>query len=103
MAQFSDEEIAAVVDEAARRRVYVAAHAYTAETITRAVKLGVRSIEHANLINRTAARAVADKGAFVIPTLATYDALWRGGQSAGAPAFLLEKLGQVRTQGLEGD
>ena len=101
MSQFADDEIAAVVEEAARRRAYVVAHAYTAETITRAVGLGVRSIEHANLIDAAAARHVADHDAFVVPTLVTYDALRRGGQAAGAPAFLLGKLDEVRTQGLE--
>ena len=101
MSQFADDEIAVVVEEALRRRAYVVAHAYTPETITRAVNLGVRSIEHANLIDAAAARRVAEHKAFVVPTLVTYDALWRGGQAAGAPGFLLDKLGQVRTHGLE--
>jgi len=101
MSQFADEEIAAVVEEAARRRAYVVAHAYTPETITRAVGLGVRSIEHANLIDPAAAECVADHRAFVTPTLVTYDALWRGGRAAGAPPFLLGKLEEVRGQGLQ--
>lgn len=101
MLQFADEEIAAVVDEAARRRAYVVAHAYTAETITRAVRLGIRSIEHANLIDARAAASVAEAGAFVVPTLVTYEALRRNGAQTGAPAFLMEKLDEVAVQGLE--
>lgn len=101
MLQFADEEIAAVVDEAARRRAYVVAHAYTPDTIARAVRLGVRSIEHANLIDAPTAALVAQHGAFVVPTLVTYDSLRRNGASTGAPAFLMEKLDSVAAQGLE--
>jgi len=99
--QFSDEEISAVVDEAARRRRYVAAHAYTAESISRAVRLGIRSIEHGNLIDAETATQVASAGAFVVPTLATYDAFHRFGKDMGAPATTLEKLSDVRERGLE--
>ena len=99
MLQYADEEIAVVVDEAARRRSYVMAHAYTAETIARAVKLGVRSIEHANLIDRNAAEAVAARDAFVVPTLVTYEALGQFGKQAGAPRTMIEKLVEVREQG----
>ncbi|MDE2463054.1 MAG: amidohydrolase family protein [Alphaproteobacteria bacterium] len=101
MLQFSEAEIAAVVDEAVRRRAYVAAHAYTAETITRAVRLGVRSIEHANLIDKAAAADVSRHGAFVVPTLATYNSLYTHGREMGAPDHLLEKLEVVRGRGLE--
>jgi len=101
MLQFSEEEIAAVVDEARRRRVYVAAHAYTAETIARAVRLGVRTIEHGNLIDADAARVVADAGAYVVPTLATYEAFRRSGVEEGAPQHLLDKLEDVAGKGIE--
>lgn len=101
MLQFSEDEIAAVVDEARRRRAYVAAHAYTAETIARAVRLGVRTIEHGNLIDEAAARAVAEHGAFVVPTLATYEAFRRNGVAEGAAPHLLAKLEDVAGQGLE--
>jgi imidazolonepropionase-like amidohydrolase len=99
--QFADEEIAAVVDEAGRRRAYVAAHAYGAQSIARAVRLGVRSIEHANLIDAETAGIVAHHKAYVVPTLATYDSLWRSGQATGAPDFLMGKLEDVRSRGLE--
>jgi imidazolonepropionase-like amidohydrolase len=99
--QFSDEEIAAVVDEATRRRRYVAAHAYTAESISRAIRLGVRTIEHGNLIDAATARQVAEAGAFVVPTLVTYDAFHRFGREAGAADSTLAKLSEVREKGLE--
>lgn len=100
MLQFSDEEIAAAVDEASRRRTYVMAHAYTAETIQRAVKLGVRTLEHGNLIDEAAAKLVAKHGAYVVPTLVTYDAIGRYGKETGAPKSMLEKLKEVKSAGL---
>ncbi len=99
--QYADDEIAAVVDEAARRGRYVAAHAYTAQSIARAVKLGVRSIEHGNLIDRATATLVAQAGAFVVPTLAVYEALATHGAEQGAPAHTLAKLHEVRASGLD--
>lgn len=101
MLQYSDEEIRVVVDEATRRRSYVMAHAYTAETIERAVRAGVRSIEHGNLIDRKAAAVVAEKKAFVVPTLATYEAIGKYGKENNAPKTMLEKLSQVKEKGLE--
>lgn len=99
MLQYADEEIAAAVDEAGRRRSYVMAHAYTAETIRRAVDLGVRSIEHGNLIDREAAKRVAANSAYVVPTLVTYDAIGRFGKDSGAPQSTLDKLVEVREHG----
>jgi imidazolonepropionase-like amidohydrolase len=75
MTQYSEEEVRAIVAEAARWRGYVMAHAYGADTITRAVKCGVRSIEHGNMIDADTARLIANAGAFVVPTLITYDDL----------------------------
>lgn len=99
MLQYANDEIAVAVDEAGRRHTYVMAHAYTAETIARAVSLGVRSIEHANLIDRDAAKQVAARNAYVVPTLVTYDAIGRFGEAAGAPQAMLDKLVEVRDHG----
>lgn len=101
MLQFSEEEILAAVGEASRRRSYVMAHAYTAETILRAVRCGVRSIEHANLIDKEAAQAVAENEAFVVPTLVTYDAISREGKALGVPQVTLDKLVEVKEKGLQ--
>ena len=62
---------------------------------------GVRSIEHGNLIDSVTARMVAAAGAFVVPTLATYDSLERHGKEAGAPDYLPDKLREVKDKGLE--
>jgi imidazolonepropionase-like amidohydrolase len=50
-AEYSEAEIRAAVDEAAQYGIFVAAHAHGAEGIKRAVRAGVRSIEHASYLD----------------------------------------------------
>jgi imidazolonepropionase-like amidohydrolase len=98
--QYSEEEVRAIVEEAHAWRTYVMAHAYTPEAIRRSVDFGVRSIEHGNLIDSATAEHVAAAGGFVVPTLVTYDALYRFGRELGFPEASLAKLGEVREAGL---
>ncbi len=100
MVQYSGEEVRAVVEEANRRRKYVAAHAYGADAIRFAIDCGVRTIEHGNLIDADAAKKVREANAFVVPTLAIYTALQKYGRDGGAPANMLRKLEHVAEQGL---
>lgn len=89
--QFSADEIRAVVDEAERRGTYVAAHSYTPASIVHSIDNGVRTIEHGNLLDAATARLMAERGAYLDPTLATYDAMDRMGPGLGLPSFALEK------------
>jgi imidazolonepropionase-like amidohydrolase len=98
--QFSEEEVRAIVEEARAWHTYVMAHAYTPEAIRRSIDFGVRSIEHGNLIDRATAEHVAGAGAFVVPTLVTFDAMHRFGRELGFPEISLAKLGDVREAGL---
>lgn len=98
---YSEEEIRAIVAEARGRQTYVLAHAYTAEAISRAVKCGVRTIEHGNLIDDDAAAVMATHGAFVVPTLVTYEALANEGAEYGLPPDSVAKIATVRTAGLQ--
>ena len=98
--QYSEEEVRAIVEEARAWRTYVLAHAYSPEAIRRSIEFGVRSIEHGNLIDRATAEHVADADAFVVPTLATYDALHRFGRELGFTETNMAKLAEVREAGL---
>jgi imidazolonepropionase-like amidohydrolase len=100
MLQYSVEEMVAAVQEATARGTYVAAHAYTAEAITRAVEAGARSIEHGNLIDAPAATLMASRGAFLVPTLIAYDKIAQYGEELGMPADQLRKIGDVIDAGL---
>lgn len=99
LSQFSAEEIRAAVDEAARRHTYVAAHSYTPESITHSIVNGVRSIEHGNLLDAPTAELMAEHGAYLVPTLVTYDAMDRRGAAEGLPGYALEKNLLVLDQG----
>jgi len=101
MLQYSMEELEVAVDEARRCRVYVAAHAYTAETIERAVRAGIRTIEHGNLITPDVAAMVAQHDAYVVPTLVTYDAMAKYAATGATPKHVLDKLDDVRLKGQE--
>ena len=98
--QYSEEEIRAAVWEAHSWRTYVMAHAYTPEAISRCIDYGVRSIEHGNLIDEDTARLAANNDVFVVPTLATYDALAEHGPALGFPQVSLDKLESVRSAGV---
>ena len=97
--QYSIEEIRAVVDEAARRDSYVAAHAYSPAAIQQCVENGVRSIEHGNLLDSPAATAMAARDAFLVPTLVTYDAMDRRGGELGMAAVSRAKNREVLDSG----
>jgi imidazolonepropionase-like amidohydrolase len=68
---FTDEEIAAVVDEARKSGVYVAAHAHGDEGAYAAVKAGVRSIEHGTYLSDRTLALMKERGTYLVPTIAT--------------------------------
>ena len=98
--QYRIDEIEAAVDEATRWGTYVCAHAYSAKAIERAVTAGVRTIEHGNLIDARTARLMAERGAYLVPTLVTYDAMKRRGSDYGLSSYSLEKNELVLHAGL---
>jgi imidazolonepropionase-like amidohydrolase len=98
--QYRVDEIEAAVDEATRWGRYACAHAYSARAIARAVKAGVRTIEHGNLIDSPTAALMADRGAFLVPTLVAYDALKRRGPDYGLSSYSLAKNELVLDAGI---
>lgn len=97
---YSEDEIRAIVAEARARGTYVMAHAYTPESIQRAVRFGVRTIEHGNLVDDETAKLMAEHGAYAVPTLVTYDALASEGAQYGLPPESALKIAGVRDVGL---
>lgn len=89
--QFSEGEIAAAVEEAEAFGRYVLAHAYTPEAISRAVRNGVRTIEHGNLIDEPAAKLLAERGGFMIANLVTYFIMRERASQFGMTADMLAK------------
>jgi imidazolonepropionase-like amidohydrolase len=98
--QYRMDEIEAAVEEATRWGSYVCAHAYSAKAIERAVRGGVRTIEHGNLVDTPTARLMAERGAYLVPTLVAYDALKRRGADYGLSSYSLAKNELVLAAGL---
>lgn len=99
--QFANEEIDAIVEEATNANRYVAAHAYTAASIERALLHGVRSIEHGNLIDERGVELLVEKDAFLVPTLVTYAKMRWGAGDLGLPKESIAKLDGMLERGLE--
>ncbi len=73
--QMSDAEMRAVVEEASRHGIKVAAHAHGTEGIIAAVKAGVASIEHGSLLNDEAIRLMKERGTYLVPTTYLTDSM----------------------------
>jgi imidazolonepropionase-like amidohydrolase len=100
--QYSEAEIRAIVEECARQGSYVCAHCHPTEAIYRCVEYGVRSIEHGTLIDEKTAAFVADKGAFIVPTISVLFALMEDGVAMGMPEVSRQKLQRVHDGALKG-
>jgi imidazolonepropionase-like amidohydrolase len=102
MNQYREDEIRAIVNETIERRTYTAAHCHPASAIRRAVECGVRSIEHGTLIDEGTAKFVAERGAFIVPTMVICFVLIEMGRKLGVPAQTQAKAESVYRQALSG-
>ena len=68
--QFTVEELAAAVGEAAARGTYVTAHAHTAGGVRNGLAAGVACYEHGTFLDEETVSAMADAGVAMVPTLA---------------------------------
>ena len=66
--QYSDEELAAIVDEAHRAGLKVAAHAHGDAGIRACIRAGVDCIEHGSLASDETIQMMVEHGTFLVPT-----------------------------------
>ena len=66
--QYSDEELAAIVDEAHRAGLKVAAHAHGDAGIRACIRAGVDCIEHGSLASDDTIQMMVEHGTFLVPT-----------------------------------
>jgi imidazolonepropionase-like amidohydrolase len=100
--QYTVAEMRAAVEEARAVGKYVLAHAYSDLAVRNAVEAGVRSIEHGNLIREPAAKAIKSANAFLVPTMVTYEAIFREGKRYGIGDHQIAKIDLARQQSLQG-
>ncbi|MCO6496426.1 MAG: amidohydrolase family protein [Chitinophagaceae bacterium] len=68
-AQFTEEEMRAIISTAKDYGLRVMAHAHGAEGMKRALRAGVTSIEHGTLMDDEAIALFKEKGAWYVPTV----------------------------------
>lgn len=100
--QYTVAEMRAAVEEARAVGTYVLAHAYSDLAVRNAIEAGVRSIEHGNLIREAAAKAIKSADAFLVPTMVTYEAIFREGKRYGIGDHQIEKIDLARQQSVQG-
>ena len=86
---FAPDELTALVDEASKVGLPVAAHATTDEGIRRAVLAGARTSEHGGGASEATLRAMQARGVVLVPCLAANEALVR---QAGHKGPIVERL-----------
>ncbi|MHA2170412.1 MAG: metal-dependent hydrolase family protein [Candidatus Kariarchaeaceae archaeon] len=74
--QFSIEEQRAIVEEAGRAEMAVAAHCYGIPGIKSALEAGVKTIEHGTFITEELCELMIEKDAILVPTAYTYKGLF---------------------------
>ena len=98
--QYQIAEIRAAVEVAEAASTYVMAHAYNDASVRNCLEAGVRSIEHGNLIDEETAALIARSGAYLVPTLVTYEALSEEGDAYGVPENVIRKIEEAREVGI---
>lgn len=99
--QYSLEELKAIVFEAEAVGKYVSAHVYSSRSIINCITAGIRTLEHGNLLDEKTAQAIKNAGAFLVPTLATYDLLPRKGKELNIPENNIRKMVEARDKSME--
>jgi imidazolonepropionase-like amidohydrolase len=89
---FAQDELEAIVETAADLDRWVMSHAHGAEGIKRAVRAGVRSIDHGTYLDEEAVAMMIESGTWLVPTLTAGDTTERIAQEPGVPEPVKEKL-----------
>jgi len=90
--EFADEELRAIVEEAARAERIVAAHCHGKPGILAALRAGCRTIEHGTYLDEEAADLLREKDAILVPTRFIIDRLAKSAAAMGSPEYILRKI-----------
>ena len=95
-AQFRDDELRVLVEEATAAGIPVMAHAQGAAGVKAAIRAGVRSIEHGIYLDDEAIEMMLDRGTYLVPTLAApLGVLDAAAAGAAIPADQVHKAREV--------
>jgi len=100
-AQYTLEEMKAIVADAHRLGRKVAAHAHGAQGVIWASEAGVDSVEHGHLMNDEAVATLKKNGTYLVPTMYLLDWQMANAAQANLPDFLKHKMEMVARVGKE--
>jgi imidazolonepropionase-like amidohydrolase len=101
-AQFTIDEIAVAVEEAAAQGKRVMAHAMSTAGIKNALRGGVASIEHGCLLDEEAIALMKERDAWLVPTLvAPHDVVAAASQGRTIPEAMVEKARDISVRHME--
>ena len=89
--EFTEKELRAIVEEASNYGAFVVAHAHGAEGIKRAVRAGVRSIDHGSLIDDEGIALMGERGTYLVADIYNGDYIAEEGAREGWPQQTLRK------------
>ena len=90
VSQLTEEEMRVAVEEAANRNALTAAHAIGADGIKRALRAGVRTIEHGSFLDDEGIELLLKGDHYLVPTLCAFRTI-KYGPEGGVPDYVLEK------------
>ncbi len=93
--EFSEPEMRAAVEEAAKHGKFVAAHAHGAEGIKMALRAGVRSIEHASYLDDGGIALMKERGAWLVADIWNGEWFAAQGKQQGWDPEILRKFAET--------
>ena len=100
--EFTEDEIRAGVETAADAGTHVAAHAHGTEGIKRAVRAGVRSIEHGSMLDDEAIEMMVANGTYLVADLYDGNYILEHGPAMGYSKEVLAKTEMTNDAQREG-
>lgn len=99
--QLTVSEIQVAVEEARAVGKSVMAHVYSAASVANAVRGGVRSVEHGNLMTEESAGLLREADVYLVPTMVTYEMLSEEGAKYGVPEANIRKINVAREKSFD--
>lgn len=98
VSEYTEEQIHAAVEQAAEYGTYVVAHAHGAEGIKRAIRAGVRSIEHGSLMDDESIALMKEKGTWLVADIYNGDYTDSVGREQKWPEDIMRKNAETTEQ-----
>ncbi len=90
--QLGEDELTAIVSEAATAGRWVMAHCHAAAGARNAIRAGVRSIDHGSFLEPDVVELMAERGTWLVPTLLAAHGVINAAEQGGAiPEHVVEK------------